>query len=170
MSGTAKIAAVRGAGVKTLFRALAEQWGARLRLAGVVAEDHDLEGRVCTAGYLRSLRGGERFAMFHDLGNDPALCHLDGGGVAGAASLVKRDIASGCDVVLLSKFGKLEAAGEGLYPAFVAARDAGLPLITSVSPAQDAAWRQFTGPRYSVLPADDAAIETWLATARRVAA
>jgi hypothetical protein len=51
-----------------------------------------------------------------------------------AAGAVRRDIAAGCELVVLSKFGKLEAAGEGLAPAFKAALDARLPLLTSVSP------------------------------------
>jgi Protein of unknown function (DUF2478) len=74
---------------------------------------------------------------------------------------VQSDIAAGCDLVLLNKFGKLEIAGEGLVSAFRAAITAGLPLLTSVSPAHDDAWRRFVDREFAVLPADPAAIDLW---------
>jgi hypothetical protein len=67
---------------------------------------------------------------------------------------VRRDIAAGCELVLLNKFGKLEAAGEGLAGAFKAALDARIPLVTSVSPAFADAWKRFAGRPFVTLPAD----------------
>jgi hypothetical protein len=78
-----------------------------------------------------------------------------------AAAGVQSDIEAGCDLVLLNKFGKLETAGGGLASAFRAAIDAGLPLLTSVSPTHDEAWRRFVDQEYAVLPADPAAIDLW---------
>jgi len=89
------------------------------------------------------------------------MCHLDGIGAVAAAAAVQSDIAAGCDLVLLNKFGKLEIAGDGLASAFRAAITAGLPLLTSVSPAHNEAWRRFLGQVFAVLPADPAAIELW---------
>jgi hypothetical protein len=158
------IAVVRGAPnleIQSILRDLADRWRSDMRLAGVVAEDHGLPDRACQAGYLRSLTNGARFTIFHDLGPHVPECHLDGIGAAAAGEAVQRDIAAGCDLVLLNKFGKLEAAGDGLADAFRAALAAGLPLLTSVSPAQDEAWRQFVGQAYDVLPADPAAIDFW---------
>lgn len=165
MEGTAvTIAVVRGAAnaeIQEMFRALADKWRRNLRLAGVVAEDHGLPGRQCQAGYLRNLATGTRFSIFNDLGPGAAMCHLDGTGAVAAAAGVERDIAAGCDLVLLNKFGKLEAAGGGLASAFRAAIGAGLPLLSSVSPAQDEAWRGFADREFAVLRADPAAIEAW---------
>ena len=89
------------------------------------------------------------------------MCHLDGVGAVAAAATVQSDIAAGCDLVLLNKFGKLEIAGDGLVSAFRAAITAGLPLLTSVSPAHDEAWRRFVDREFAVLPADPAAIDLW---------
>jgi hypothetical protein len=158
------IAVVRGASnaeIQGIFRALADQWRPQVRLAGLVAEDHGLADRHCQAGYLRNLTSGARFSIFHDLGPGVAMCHLDGIGAAAAAAGVQSDIAAGCDLVLLNKFGKLEAAGDGLAGAFRAAITAGRPLLTSVSPAHDGAWRRFADREFAVLPADPAAIEAW---------
>jgi hypothetical protein len=165
MADTTKIiAVVRGAPnaeIQVILRALADKWRPDVRLAGLVAENHKLADRHCQAGYLRNLSTGARFSIFHDLGPGVAMCHLDGTGAVAAAAGVERDIVAGCDFVLLNKFGKLEAAGDGLASAFRAAIAAGLPLLTSVSPAHDEAWRQFVDQEYAVLPADPAAIDLW---------
>ena len=158
------IAVVRGASnaeIQVIFLALADKWRPNVRLAGLVAENHGLDDRHCQAGYLQSLTTGERFSIFHDLGPGAAVCHLDGIGAVAAAAGVQSDIAAGCDLVLLNKFGKLEAAGDGLASAFRAAITGGRPLLTSVSPAHDEAWRRFVGQEFTVLPADPAAIDLW---------
>lgn len=78
-----------------------------------------------------------------------------------AADAVRRDIERGCDLVVLSKFGKLEAGGGGLRDAFAAAIDAGVPLLTSVSQNFSVAWEAFAAPLFVVLPADPDRIEQW---------
>jgi len=159
-----KIAAVQGApsaDVQRLFETLIERWRSSARLAGVVAEDHGLADRSCSAGFLRSLANGERFAMFQDLGQGSAACHLAPAGVLMAANAVQHDIAAGCDLVLLSKFGKLEAAGGGLRSAFAAALVAGIPVLTSVAPPFTAAWQSFAAPFCIVVPADAGRIDAW---------
>jgi hypothetical protein len=161
---TKSIAVVRGATnaeIQAIFRALADKWRPDIRLAGLVAEDHGLADRHCQAGYLRNLMTGARFSIFHDLGPGVPMCHPDGTGAVAAAAGVQSDIAGGCDLVLLNKFGKLEIAGGGLAGAFRAAISAGLPLLTSVSPAHDEAWRGFVDREFAVLPADPTAIDLW---------
>ena len=159
------VAVVRGASnieIQGIFRNLADRWRSDVRLGGAVAEDHGLPDRVCQAGFLRNLADGARFSIFHDLGRDAAMCHLDGVGAASASEAVERDIADGsCELILLNKFGKLEAAGDGLAGAFRAALAARLPLLTSVSPAHDGAWRLFADTDFAVLPADPGAIDLW---------
>jgi hypothetical protein len=165
MEDTTKIVAVvrvaSNVEIQAIFRALVERWLPDVRLAGLVAENHGLADRHCQAGYLRNLTTGARFSIFNDLGPGVAMCHLDGVGAVAAAAAVQSDIAAGCDLVLLNKFGKLEIAGDGLASAFRAAITAGLPLLTSVSPAHDEAWRRFVGQEFAVLPPDPAAIDLW---------
>lgn len=157
MEDTTKIiAVVRGASnveIQAIFRALTDKWLPDVCLAGLVAENHGLAGRHCQAGYLRNLTTGARYSIFHDLGPGVAMCHLDGVGAVAAAAAAQSDIAAGCDLVLLNKFGKLEIAGEGLVSAFRAAITAGL--------AHDDAWRRFVDREFAVLPADPAAIDLW---------
>jgi hypothetical protein len=158
------VAVVRGASnaeIQVIFLKLADAWRPDVRLAGVVAESHGLPDRFCQAGFLRNLTNGARFSIFNDLGPGVPACHLDGVGAVAAGEAVQRDIAAGCDLILLNKFGKLEAAGDGLAGAFRAALVARLPLLTSVSPAHDPAWRRFADVEFNVLPADPAAIDRW---------
>jgi hypothetical protein len=124
-------------------------------------EDHGLADRACSAGYLRSLCNGERFPIFQDLGPNSKACHLAGDGALAATSAVRGDIAAGCDLVVLSKFGKLEAGGGGLRDAFGAAIDAGIPVLTSVSRACVTAWGAFAGASFIVVPADADRIDAW---------
>lgn len=168
MDASAKrIAVVQGApsaAIQEMFHALVERWQPTVRIAGVVAEDHGLPDRKCRAGYLRSIVSGTLYPIFQDLGPGAEACHLKEEGALAAAAAVEKDIVAGCDLVLLSKFGKLEAAGRGLSEAFTAALAADLPLLTSVSPAFDAAWRGFAAPRFEILPAEVDPIETWWRT------
>jgi len=159
-----KIAVVQGvpsAEVQRLFQTLVERWRLTTHLAGVIAEDHGLADRACSAGFLRSLGSGERFPIFQDLGAGAEACHLAGDGAVTAAAAVRRDIAGGCDLVVLSKFGKLEAEGGGLRDAFGAAIEAEIPVLTSVSPKFAAAWESFAAPLSIVVPGDVDGIDAW---------
>lgn len=150
--------------VQALFHDLIESWQTSARIAGVLAESHGLEDRHCNAGFLRSIRDGRRYSIFQDLGPGSQACQLDGRGASEASEAVRRDIADGCDLVVLSKFGKLEAAREGLMPAFAAAVEAGVPVLTSVSPAFREAWDRFAEPLIVALPAERGAIDAWWRT------
>jgi hypothetical protein len=163
-SSEKKIAVVRGtsgAQVEDIFKTLVERWRGDFRLAGLIAESHGLDDRACSAGYLRNIATAERFQIFSDLGPGSATCHLNGDGALAAADAVLGNIAAGCDVVVLSKFGKLEAGGDGLCQAFRAAIASHIPLLTSVSPAFEAPWRRIAGPSFVILSAESDAIDAW---------
>ncbi len=159
-----RIAVVQGAPSATnqeVFRAFVDRWRATVRIAGVIAEDHGLPDRQCRAGYLRSIVSGARYPIFRDLGPGSGACHLEEEGALATAAAVEKDIIAGCDLVLLSKFGKLEGAGHGLARVFTLAVAADVPVLTSVSPAFATAWRAFAAPRFDVLPADVESVERW---------
>jgi hypothetical protein len=159
-----KIAVVQGAPsseIQALFRDLVARWRPALRIAGVIEEHHELPDRKCSAGYLRSIATGARYPIFQDLGPGADACHLEGSGALTATADVERGIAGGCDLVVLSKFGKLESIGQGLSGAFKAALTAGVPVLTTVSPSLMPRWTAFASPLFVSLPADPAQIDTW---------
>jgi hypothetical protein len=162
--GPASIAAVRNVPneiVQDMFQTLVDRWRRSARIAGVIAEGHGLSGRACNAGFLKHIGTDERFPIFQDLGPGSMACHLEGAGALTAAQAIQQDIAAGCDLVVLSKFGRLEAGGKGLRDAFVSAMEARVPVLTSVSTAFEEAWTRFAGPSAVLLPADTIAIDTW---------
>jgi hypothetical protein len=159
-----KVAVVQGtsnAAIQDMFQSFADRWSRSARVVGVLAEHHGLADRACSAGFLRSIRTGERFPIFQDLGPGSTTCHLDGGAMLSATEAVRRDIAAGCDLVVLSKFGKLEAVNSGLADAFRAAIEADVPVLTSLSPAFEAEWKAFATPLFVSLHTDPDEIDAW---------
>ncbi len=148
--------------LQALLAAIAAEWqAAGLRVAGVIAEAHNLPDRACSAGFLREIGSGKTYSMFLEAPPSGTSCHLDAKGVEAACAAVLGQITDS-DLVVLSKFGKLEAAGGGLAPAFAAAIAAGKPVLTTVSGLHRAACRKLA-PDAASLPADLAAIRDWWA-------
>lgn len=169
MTAARPIAVVQGAPtavVQDLMRRFIAGLDPALRLAGVVEDPaEDVDG-PCSGGDLRNLGDGRRFALMQDLGAGAVACRLDADGVVSACEAVQQDIAAGCDLVVLNKFGKIEAERSGLSPAFASAMECGTPILTSVAPKFIDAWDRFAAPLYEVLPPDLGAIQAWWASVR----
>jgi hypothetical protein len=132
-----------------------------VRVAGVIAEAHNLPNRAWSAGFLRDIGSGKAYSMFLETPPSGTSYHLYAAGVEGACAAVLGQIIYS-DVVVLSKFGKLEAAGGGLAPAFTAPIAAGKPVLTTVSDLHQAACYGLA-PDALRLPAGAAAIRDWWA-------
>ncbi|MBP6877041.1 MAG: DUF2478 domain-containing protein [Phenylobacterium sp.] len=131
------IAVVRGAPtpqIQALFASFVARLGATARVVGVV-EEAPASGR----DQLRSLADGRRFEVFQALGRGSRACSVDAGSIVTACEAVLGDIAAGCDLVVLSKFGRLEA----------------------VAPKFDLAWSAFAAPLFVMLPPRLEAVEAW---------
>src|SRR5690606_36582339 len=89
---------------------------AGVRVAGMLAENGAIEG-ACSAGFLRDIASGRRYSIHLDAPLAGKTCHLDAAGMDAAGAGMLDQIAS-ADVVVLSKFGKMEAMRQGLWPAF----------------------------------------------------
>lgn len=163
------IAVVQGAPsaeIQALFWSFAASLRPGARIAGVI-EESPPGGDA----QLRSLLGDRVYPVFQDLGPRSTACSLDSESVTLACEAVRRDIVAGCHLVVLSKFGKLEAeAGGGLAGAFAAAVESQTPILTSVAPKFDAQWRAFAEPLFVVLPPEEAAIRAWWRRAAALAA
>jgi hypothetical protein len=163
---TARIAAVVGSDsrkVQALFAAAAGELGAAgRRIIGVIGEAHGLPDRTCAAGFLRDIASSRQFSIYLQDAPSNKTCHLDASGVDAACGQLLAQI-PGCDLIIISKFGKLEAGGSGLTPAFDAAAKAGKPVLTSVSELHLAAWRAFALGAAD-LPCDRSAVRRWWET------
>jgi hypothetical protein len=162
MSGSYSIAVIanrEGQDSQALLSRAAIDWqDAGMHVVGVLAEDNNAEG-TCSAGYLRDIASGGRYSVHLDKPPTGTSCHLDAAGMDHACAGLLGQIAS-ADVVLFSKFGKLEAMQRGLWTAFSAAVAGGKPLLTTVSPKHFEAWKAFA-PDAAWLDANSASIEQW---------
>lgn len=133
-----------------------------LRVAGLVEQPGEKGRRGGTR--IVSLAEARSFPVFQDLGPAASGCALLPSGLIEASALACRHIAQGCDVAVLSKFAKLEAESRsGLIPAFVAALEAGVPILTYVPEKFEAAWDTFAAPFYVRIAPDDGTIDRWWA-------
>ncbi|NVO15183.1 MAG: DUF2478 domain-containing protein [Rhodoplanes sp.] len=162
-AGPIPIAAVGGARSSVIQPLLAEFAARRsregMRVVGVVEEPCP-DGGDC-ALFLRDLATSLRIAISQNLGPGSTACNLDAGGLAAACGLVQTAIAAGADLVVLSKFGKVEADRHGLTEAFQAAIAADLPIVTAVAPSLAEAWTAFAGPLSVPVAAEAEALEAW---------
>jgi hypothetical protein len=169
LSANGHIAAVAGTSrpaTEALLGAVVARMGAAgAVVVGVLAET-PIEAGKCGAGTLRDITSSRSFSIRLGAPTSRTSCLLDAAGVAAACADVLDRIGRS-DLVVLSKFGKLEAAGSGLWSAFEAAARLGKPVLTSVSDKHRTAWTAFA-PRAADLAPDEAALLDWCrsATAR----
>jgi hypothetical protein len=146
--------------LQSLLAAVAAEWCADgVNVTGLIAESHGLPQRACSAGILREINSGRPHTIYLDVSPGDTSCHLDASGVDGACKSILDRIATS-DLVILSKFGKLEASGSGLAKAFKAAMAAGKPILTTVSAKHRSAWQVFAPGAIDLSP-DKAALQRW---------
>lgn len=160
-----RIAALQGASSATI-QALLDDFALRAarqghKVAGVIELATGESVSACGRRAVRDLSTGAIISISQNLGHGSTACNLDPSGLIEACAAVERTIAAGADLVILSKFGKLEADRGGLSDAFRAAIGAGLPILTAVSPAMTPAWRLFAGPLSQFIPADARVVDAW---------
>lgn len=149
---------------QALLTAAAAHWrAAGVKVVGAIAENQPA-GEICDADYMRDIVSGKRIHVRLDTPPAGTTCHMDRAAMNDTGASLLSQI-PGADVVVLSKFGKLETMQKGLFPALVAALASGKPVLTTVSDKHAAAWRAFA-PQADWLDGDAAAIERWW---RRVA-
>jgi hypothetical protein len=169
-----RIVAVQGpsnADIQDLFVNLAIMWrAAGLRVAGVLekAAPHPA-GRPASHAerVLYDIASGVRYPVTQELGPGSTACRIDADGFAAACCGVETAMRRGCDLVIISKFGKLEMEGGGLKSAFHTAIDTGVPIVTSVPSYAEGVWGVFAQSLSVFTHPDREAIETWRSAVAR---
>ncbi len=141
-----------------------------LRLGGVVQHNDPLCADRCMAMSLEDLGSGTRFPISQDLGAAAQGCRLDAAGLAAASAAFDGALATRADLVLVNRFGKQEALGEGLRDEVARTLLAGLPVLIAVRRDFLPAWRDFAGEDWVEVAADEEAAERWVLDALRIAA
>lgn len=140
-----------------------------VQLAGVVQSSRAVPGRDRCAMDLRVLPDGPAICISQNLGAASAGCRLDAGGLEAAVAEVGRRL-DGAELLLVNRFGKLEAEGRGFVPLIAEALSRGLPVLLAVNAVNRPAFDVFAAGLARPLPASLPALLGWAAAARAPAA
>ncbi|MCB2128297.1 MAG: DUF2478 domain-containing protein [Rhodobacteraceae bacterium] len=114
--------------------ALAGQFTAEgKRVVGALPLDPNLPSSKNCDMDIRIIPGGASFRISQSLGQGSAGCRLDAGALEMAAIACAAELAKGADILILNKFGKLEAEGRGFCPVIAEAISASIPVILGVN-------------------------------------
>lgn len=157
----ARIRASRISVAQSLMKDVVALWQSRgLRVAGTIEELHGLNRN---AVLVRDIMTGSTYPNYFE--NTTACKGHHFNPVAATrvcASLFAQ--LSACDVLVLSKFDKLESSGLGLFPVFEAAAQKGKPTLTMVPVKHLSAWQTFAPNATvvgSILGANLADVQSW---------
>lgn len=165
MSARAKLAALiyrDGDEVDALvakFRRAVEARGARV---GGLAQT-PCEGDV-TVTHIDS---GRSIGLMQDLGACAGGCRLDTSALAEAAGLLAQSLAAAPDLLLVSRFGRVEAQGGGYLSTLGEAAANETPTLVCVGAKHVESWNAFSGGLAETLPLTLDALQDWWDEARR---
>lgn len=157
---------VTGAGTGEANRVIAEvarDLGARgWRLAGFWQVDVPRAGRRREMT-LRPVDGAAPLRISLDRGTHARGCRLDAGALEQAAARVEAALRADPPprLLVVNKFGKLEAEGRGFRLVIGEALAREVPVLTSVNDGERAAFAAFLGGLGEALPPDPAAVARW---------
>jgi hypothetical protein len=148
---------------QSTFEGIVEDCRTRgLRIAGV------LQHPVCpdAAGHcdvaLEELTTGLRTDLFEDRGPGASGCRLDVAALAEVNGQVARSLDAGPELLILNKFGKVEAEGRGLLDLVAMAVERGIPVVIGVPIRNLEPWRDFAGGMSVEFTSDPSEMADWL--------
>lgn len=142
-------------------------WGYALRAAGlrvaglVQLNTFERDASKCDMA-VEELFSGTVLQLSEDRGKDARGCRLDRSILTQAAGLLWTALDHRLDVMVLNKFGKLEAEGAGLRDALTKAVDRGVPIIVGVPFRNLDQWRIFAGDMAEECAIGSPQVRDWL--------
>lgn len=139
------------------------------------AQGHVIRGLVpgpqtdpndCATRTVLDLEEGTVYPISQNLGKESGACCLDPGALLVASVVLRRALETGADLVIVNRFGVLEAEGGGFSGEMLELISKGAPVLTVVSQPYLEAWREFTGGLATELPPEADAIMAWFKSIR----
>lgn len=112
---------------------------------------------------LEDLASGHRTLLFEDRGAGARGCRLDVAALIAASMKIESSLDSNPALLVLNKFGKVEADGGGMRGLMAKALERGIPAIIGVPARNLEAWRNFAGEFSTELSEGTDQIGEWLA-------
>lgn len=158
---------VRGAADGPMI-ALARELGEHgLRVRGLVQQETRDGAGGTRRMMLTDLESGGRFDISQKLGAGSGSSCVDPGVLTAASAVLRRALAERADLVIVSRFGELEAGGSGFSAEMLELMSEGVPLLTAVGTRFLESWRRFTGGAATELPPDLESLRSWSAVLGR---
>jgi len=118
--------------------------GAGIAVAGIVQHNKFIRDRTRCDMEVEELASGIVLRLSEDRGKEARGCRLDRGALSEAGALISESLKTEPELVILNKFGKLEAEGRGLRDALADAVQFGVPIVVGVPYRNIEQWRVFT--------------------------
>lgn len=116
---------------------------AGIAVAGIVQHNQFVRDRTKCDMEVEELASGIVLKISEDRGKEARGCRLDRGALSEAGARLSASIESGPQLVILNKFGKTEAEGQGLRDTLAQAVQLEIPVIVGVPFRNIEQWRIF---------------------------
>ncbi len=142
-------------------------WGYALRAAGlsvaglVQLNTFERDPGKCDMA-VEELFSGTVLQLSEDRGKESSGCRLDRGILTEAASLLLTALENRPDILVLNKFGKVEAEGEGLRDTLAKAVEIGVPIVVGVPFRNLDQWHIFAGDFAEECTIESPHFQDWL--------
>jgi nucleoside-triphosphatase THEP1 len=110
---------------------------------------------------VRVLPDGPVLRISQDLGACARGCRLDPAVLVSAVDLVSKSLETKPDILIVNKFGKLEAEGGGFRPVIADALALGIPVLVGLNSLNEAAFQTFAAGLAVELPPKHKELHHW---------
>lgn len=150
----------RGATDAFLAQVVARLRQSGVALAGTVQTNIDRSKTHPCDMDLQVLPDGPTYRISQELGAGSRGCRLNGGVLEEAVMQASLRL-EGASVLIVNKFGKLEAEGRGFVPLIVRAMDQGIPVLAGVNGLNLPSLLAFADGLATRLPEDPVQVAAW---------
>jgi hypothetical protein len=150
-----------------LLSSCAEVRSHGFRIGGIIQRSSGDRSECASSICVVDLRSGQMFDIWEERGPGARSCRLDERSLVDIEPTIMSAIADGVDLIVVNRFGRAESCGRGLISCFMAAIEAGVPVLTAVRSPYEEAWHLFHGGLGQELPPEMEAVISWSTRAAR---
>lgn len=141
-----------------------------VRLIGVIQEPSGRDRHRCDMNLIE-IANGKRLSISQSLGKGASGCRLDPHSIETIAWRVARDLRDNCpDLLIINRFGKLEATGRGFCPVIADALGRDVPVLVGVNDLNRSDFAEFAAGLAFELPDELGSVLAWARPLLRKAA